>query len=589
MKGFARVLNSFYSKNSFLKSTIILVVLLLCLFNPSKNALAQTSRKRMPLVQAFEAAADPRGAKNDLIYEDIEFTAEGVESIINQYSGIENGNVGNFLRSKSALRSIIELTSDSSVILHRNLEFSNCKFPAFDVERISFKGFKIIHSQLINLGLNKIHAATISIGDNEVENFILFFNQLNVGEFNIYSPKGETMFLVQNSTFNYLRIGGVSSPSVSFDFKRCVFEKGMVDNNVIDLTLKNQAPIKIDSFENKYNSPFLLNRIVFDASTVDDGLLRINDCKFRNEVNQLSIAKFGSFKELYLHDIVSEGLLQFIDSRPATIEIQGSDLTFVDLTDLRFDKESATIDWDDIKGKKLCKLNSFTLPDSSSMSTYYSHLENEEMLLPTEYYSINKANSHYDLSFTSDYKDLYASYQNLYDYLKSKGDLESANECYIEMKDILTNRLQYLYQEDKSFKTFFRWRLAELIKFYTNHGTDPARAMIVSLWVIIGFGVFYFFFPSDWDVASKSRLIENYKLFVEKNEHGYWRPFLSLLLGFIVSLINALTLSLNSFTTLGFGNIPTHGLARYICVFQGFIGWFLLSIFTVALINQSLG
>jgi hypothetical protein len=53
-------------------------------------------------------------------------------------------------------------------------------------------------------------------------------------------------------------------------------------------------------------------------------------------------------------------------------------------------------------------------------------------------------------------------------------------------------------------------------------------------------------------------------------------------------LLNAITLSLNSFVTLGFGNIPTKGAARYVCIFQGFLGWFLLSIFTVALINQVL-
>jgi len=40
---------------------------------------------------------------------------------------------------------------------------------------------------------------------------------------------------------------------------------------------------------------------------------------------------------------------------------------------------------------------------------------------------------------------------------------------------------------------------------------------------------------------------------------------------------------------VGFGTIPTRGLARYVCIIQGFIGWFLLSIFTVALINQVLG
>jgi len=99
--------------------------------------------------------------------------------------------------------------------------------------------------------------------------------------------------------------------------------------------------------------------------------------------------------------------------------------------------------------------------------------------------------------------------------------------------------------------------------------------------------VFYFFFPSDWDVTSKSLLIQKFRDFIEKNEKGYIKPFFQLAIGFLVSLINAVTLSLNAFTTLGFGNIPTHGLARYVCVLQGFIGWFLLSIFTVALINQA--
>uniref|UniRef100_UPI00404839F9 ion channel n=5 Tax=Flavobacterium sp. TaxID=239 RepID=UPI00404839F9 len=124
--------------------------------------------------------------------------------------------------------------------------------------------------------------------------------------------------------------------------------------------------------------------------------------------------------------------------------------------------------------------------------------------------------------------------------------------------------------------------------FYTKHGTDPARAITISIYVIIFFGVFYFFFPSDWDITSKSKLFANYKEFVEKNSKGYFMPFLKLVLGIFISLLNAFTLSLNAFTTLGFGNIPTHGFARYVCILQGFIGWFLLSVFTVAVFNQSL-
>ena len=56
----------------------------------------------------------------------------------------------------------------------------------------------------------------------------------------------------------------------------------------------------------------------------------------------------------------------------------------------------------------------------------------------------------------------------------------------------------------------------------------------------------------------------------------------------LISWFKAIILSLNAFVTLGFGAVPTTGVARYLCVIQGFIGWFLLSIFTVSLINQVL-
>lgn len=49
---------------------------------------------------------------------------------------------------------------------------------------------------------------------------------------------------------------------------------------------------------------------------------------------------------------------------------------------------------------------------------------------------------------------------------------------------------------------------------------------------------------------------------------------------------DSFTLSLNVFSTLGFGDIPVQGYVRYFTIFEGFIGWFLLSIFSVALISQ---
>ena len=199
-----------------------------------------------------------------------------------------------------------------------------------------------------------------------------------------------------------------------------------------------------------------------------------------------------------------------------------------------------------------------------------------------------KAERQSDFEDEVSYNALISLYTRLHTIFRNNGNIISSNGCYAEMKEIEGKKFQSLYQNQPTFKNYFRWKLNQLMKFYTNHGTDPALAIVISMYVLIAFAVFYFFFPSEWDVTSKSILIQNFKDFIQRNDKGYAKPFMMMLFGFGISIVNAMTLSLNSFTTLGFGTIPTKGLARYVCIIQGFIGWFLLSIFTVALINQVL-
>ena len=64
--------------------------------------------------------------------------------------------------------------------------------------------------------------------------------------------------------------------------------------------------------------------------------------------------------------------------------------------------------------------------------------------------------------------------------------------------------------------------------------------------------------------------------------------FSFLMWGAIMRMLNSLALSLNAFVTLGYGEIEAKGIARYFCVLEGVLGWFLLSIFSVSLISQIL-
>ena len=221
-----------------------------------------------------------------------------------------------------------------------------------------------------------------------------------------------------------------------------------------------------------------------------------------------------------------------------------------------------SVDWPDLKGKLFYQRDMGDLP-------YHAQTDAE-------------------LADQKRFFGLMGGYSRLLDVYKSYGNLDDANDVFLDMKALHLHRSEYMYRTHGGTTNFFKLNLGRLLSVYTRHGTDPAQAMTASLWIIIFFSVIYFFFPSDWDVSSKTKLLADFKTLTEKNKAGYVRPFFSLLKGFFYSFFNAITLSVNSFVTLGFGTIPTHGLAKYICIFQGFLGWFLLSIFIVALINQIL-
>lgn len=261
---------------------------------------------------------------------------------------------------------------------------------------------------------------------------------------------------------------------------------------------------------------------------------------------------------------------------------------------------------------------------------------------------------------------LYSRFNSMY---KKMGNLNSSNGSYVELKDIQTKRLSYVFKTDKSTENYLNWQLNVFLKFFAEYGTSPIRSLVVSFWVVLAFAVFYFFTRTDWDNINRKYLVkqseqimdyftseqkleefysETYKEeLVEYNEFkekiaanstqvpfffmlflkplyylsvvkhrlnswlykkmeilsGRWVDLPSkkkmivgslvavasvsyLLYLFVVRSLNSIILSINTFSTLGFGDIPVRGFMRYVAIIEGFLGWFLLSIFSVSLISQ---
>lgn len=277
-----------------------------------------------------------------------------------------------------------------------------------------------------------------------------------------------------------------------------------------------------------------------------------------------------------------------------------------------------------------------------------------------------QAKKEVDFERKGSYTELMAVYSRLLGLYRFRGDQESYNACYVEMKDIASRKSEYDYRKKPQLESLFEWRLSQFLKTFCDYGTNPVKSLVFSFYLILCFAGIYFLFPSEEDNLSKprfSRLLGRaIGSFLSKEEVGEedepvrqeleklqllrkqlkearqqtpavltWiaRPFFAwlslyyqlmdslyrrtrwwqsagwkpgfwngfrvslfvlgfLVWGLIIRLLNALSLSLNVFVTLGYGEISATGGMRYLAVLEGLLGWFLLSIFSVGLIGQVL-
>lgn len=341
-------------------------------------------------------------------------------------------------------------------------------------------------------------------------------------------------------------------------------------------------------------------------------------------------------------------------------------------------KEQLFLDIEDLNTELTLDYKQFTNNLFSSNFNNYFFTQHDkldsEFIADTERYSKRNIQFYLENALIKNefsYKNEQKLKGRLYQMYRQYFDTDFANLVYADIKDLETKRSRYLYEQNPSFKGFFTWKINQFLKVFSAYGTEPARAVVFSMYVILLFAFIYLLFPNSWDSLGKKRLMHRFEFFqkyLRRNEGihsiylegkeqeissyndfknnlekahldlpsffiswskplynasmlssklmarflkttdvltGKWKDLtpkqkrwknfqigllltIGLLYDLFIKALNALMLSINTFTTLGFGEIPIKGLPRYLAIIQGFIGWFMLTIFSVSLISQLL-
>lgn len=417
----------------------------------------------------------------------------------------------------------LNLDNDQRIIIPSALVFQNCNFKyGLRIVGLSIPSLSIMNSKGIYLEIGNCNIQNLYIDNIALDANLLIANNTITNPGISNNHFGTTIELFENDINGGVNIGDN------------VVNEVYIENNEISLSPGNW--FNNYAFNESENFDLHLINNVFHGDSTNAVILSADYLNLRIVNNIFNPTLFLS------HSGVQERFQM----------VSNQILSNVSFEDFLFSETRNEVYWD-------------------QMANYRLAYSNEEI--------IYKAETDAQLSDNIKFKNLISNYKVLHNIFLARGDLESANACYDEMKELQGKKLRYIYQQNGTFANFFRWQLNRLLKVYTNHGTDPALAVVISFYVILVFTFLYLFFPSEWDKPIVAKLT--------LNKHKSSDNTLAIK-GYILHFVNALTLSINSFVTLGFGSIPTRGLARYLCIIEGFLGWFLLSIFTVALINQVL-
>jgi hypothetical protein len=515
-------------------------------------------------------------------------------------------------------------------LIHYNLEFKNCRFSETNNMQVVFMGLYFGEKVLINnctgYGI-KFDRCVFSAGlrTNDVDFRYLSFNSDQFFDKLIFDDASVVRLSIVDSKFirnEYAIDFGVGFEGKDSFSDFIISRTEFLDNSIsaeqmdnVDSLLHEHSVVRFHSFDTDH---FLIHDCVFDCSlqfgnfSVDRSFEYENNTLYRkiifeqapNIPTESSTFKYSSIEgKIGSAYPIGDGILRFnryddekeylkdqirpwidTDVEKNIVPVYNKLLTVYDAS---ADIESYNSCYNQMK--KIEKTASKVRFETENKIIYWFRWKMDSFL---EYYNaygtdpvLSLVNSFY---WILGFAIIYILFPSEEDNLRFH-NIQAAISRYVAH---FSEQQKQFFTADEIYKKEMESIRTMKAQFYANIEKLPP---VISF---IGMPFYYLGFMLTV-IRHRIRSTVKFTIYQDWGEQTQWGRiktsviisfnFLGFLLwGVIMRAINSFALSLNAFVTLGYGEIEAKGVARYFCVVEGLIGWFLLSIFSVSLISQIL-
>lgn len=364
------------------------------------------------------------------------------------------------------------------------------------------------------------------------------FSQVNFGD-------GNADFHFSNFGDGWLNFDKAKFGGSEVDFRRISFGTGKVDFRRVDF---GNANVFFDESE------LIRGKVSFRSCKLGSGDLTFNMFNFGNNPVSFDNAYFGTGK-VSLFKIKAKSLSfkgchldSYIDLRVNNCkEVDLSDTIVRDIIDFRTQNSPVLID---------------TLIISQMRNLGQIYLD----------WNINQCYKMLKTQYETSQRDLSNQFRVLKENFNNLGQYDDEDEAYVQFKrhelradlkeNIEKNSLNAIWLYPYSG---FKWLIFDNMGKYA---TDPIRVLFSSLVVYIIFSLIYFILPD----FINAEIIQSV---VHPDHVGS-------------ELVEAFYHSAVTFLTIGYGDFFPSGHFKWISAFEGWVGLFLMSYFTVAFVRKIL-